>query len=150
MMISVQQHDFDHATEYQALRDSADNDGAIVTFTGLVRDFNCHNAVSSIKLEHYPGMTEKSLMSICSLARERWELGQIRVIHRVGVIDAKEQIVFVGVSSTHRAAAFEAAQFIMDHLKTQAPFWKKESTANGVNWVEAKESDEQAANKWSG
>lgn len=147
-MISIQQHDFDHGTEYQAMRDNMDNDGAIVTFTGLVRDFNSESSVTSITLEHYPGMTEKSLMGICTQARDRWELGQVRVIHRVGTIGAKEQIVFVGVSSKHRKAAFEAAQFVMDFLKTRAPFWKQESTTEGMKWVDAKQSDELAAKRW--
>lgn len=147
-MISIQEEDFDHGAEYQALRDNADSDGAIVTFTGLVRDFNNSGSVSSIFIEHYAGMTEKSLMSICSQARARWKLGQIRVIHRVGLIQSSEQIVFVGVSSTHRKSAFEATEFIMDYLKTQAPFWKQEGTSKGLQWVDSKVSDEQAVNRW--
>lgn len=147
-MISIQHKDFDHAEEYNKLRESTDGDGAIVTFTGLVRDHNDEGSVSSLYLEHYPGMAEKSLMNICSEARKHWPLGQIRVIHRVGQLDKNEQIVFVGVSSAHRDAAFAAAQFIMDYLKTEAPLWKKEGTSTGSNWVQAKESDKQAANKW--
>ena len=147
-MICVQENDFDQGYEYQQLRKDADSDGAIVTFTGLVRDFNDDGAVSNIKLEHYPGMTEKALMNICSRARQRWELGQVRVIHRIGLIEASEQIVFVGVSAKHRQNAFEAAQFIMDYLKTQAPFWKQEGTPQGLKWVEPKSSDADAVKKW--
>jgi len=148
MMISVQTEDFDHGLEYNALRESADSDGAIVTFTGLVRDFNIERSVSNIVIEHYPGMTEKSLMSICSDARKRWELGQVRIIHRVGTIEASEQIVFIGVTSKHRKDAFESAQFIMDVLKTKAPFWKQEGTAKGMEWVKSAASDRIAINKW--
>jgi molybdopterin synthase catalytic subunit len=147
-MITVQAADFDQAHEYQTLRQSSDGVGAIVTFTGLVRDFNEDGNVSSLYLEHYPGMTEKALMNICSAARKKWPLGQIRVIHRIGQLDANEQIVFVGVTSAHREAAFAGAQFIMDFLKTQAPLWKQEVSAGGTKWVAAKDSDSQAADKW--
>lgn len=147
-MISVQTEDFDHATEYNRLREHAESDGAIVTFTGLVRDFNSDGSVSNILIEHYPGMTEKSLMDICSQARKRWELGYIRIIHRVGVIESSEQIVFVGVTSKHRKNAFEATEFIMDYLKTSAPLWKQEGTAAGMKWVKSKESDEKATGRW--
>jgi molybdopterin synthase catalytic subunit len=147
-MISIQHKDFDHGEEYYKLRESTDGDGAIVTFTGLVRDHNHEGSVSSLYLEHYPGMAEKSLMNICSEARKKWPLGQIRIIHRVGHLDKNEQIVFVGVTSMHRNAAFAGAQFVMDFLKTEAPFWKKEATSSGSKWLEAKESDKQAADKW--
>ncbi len=147
-MISIQQHDFDHAEEYQSLRDNADSDGAIVTFTGLVRDFNNDDSVSAICIEHYPGMTEKSLIQICSDARKRWDLGQLRIIHRIGFIPADEQIVFVGVTSKHRKAAFEACAFIMDYLKTNAPLWKQECTSSGARWVDSKTSDVDAAQRW--
>ncbi|MBT1451320.1 molybdopterin synthase catalytic subunit MoaE [Glaciecola sp. XM2] len=147
-MIRVQQEDFEHCVEYQALRDNADSDGAIVTFTGLVREFNPQGAVSSVVIEHYPGMTEKSLMKICSAARKRWELGHIRLIHRVGQLEATEQIVFVGVTSKHRKNAFEATEFIMDYLKTNAPLWKQEGTSTGLKWVETKSSDHQAIKRW--
>jgi molybdopterin synthase catalytic subunit len=150
MMITVQHEDFDHGSEYKALRELANRDGAIVTFTGLVRDFNSQCSVSNVVIEHYPGMTEKYLMQICSDAKKRWNLGQVRIIHRIGTIEAFEQIVFVGVSSKHRQNAFEAAQFIMDILKTTAPFWKQETTANGTQWVKRKDSDEAAAAKWTG
>lgn len=147
-MISVQEADFDHCKEYEALRNEADGDGAVVTFTGLVRDFNISGSVSAIHIEHYPGMTEKSLVSICSEARNRWELGQIRVIHRVGTIEPKGQIVFVGVTSRHRKNAFEACEFIIDYLKTAAPLWKQEGTNQGMKWVESKVSDQEAINSW--
>jgi molybdopterin synthase catalytic subunit len=147
-MIKIQTENFDHCVQYKALKDGADGDGAIVTFTGVVRDFNIDSSVSSIYIEHYPGMTEKSLMEICSEARKRWELGQVRIIHRIGMIEASEQIVFVGVTSKHRKNAFEATEFIMDYLKTSAPLWKKEGTAKGLKWVESKSTDELAMTKW--
>ncbi|GAC24399.1 molybdopterin synthase catalytic subunit [Paraglaciecola mesophila KMM 241] len=147
-MISIQHEDFDLNHEYLQLRDCNDGDGAIVTFSGLVRDYNADGSVSGLFLEHYPGMTEKSLMDICVQARAKWPLGQIRIIHRIGQLNANEQIVFVGVTSAHRAAAFSAAEFIMDYLKTQAPIWKQEHSAKGPKWVEAKDSDVTAANKW--
>jgi molybdopterin synthase catalytic subunit len=147
-MISVQTEDFNISDEYQILREGDTSHGAIVTFTGLVRDFNDAGSVAVIRLEHYPGMTEKSLMNICSEARRRWELGQIRLIHRVGVIEANEQIVFVGVSAKHRQNAFEAAEFIMDYLKTEAPLWKQEGTASGMKWVKSKKSDQDAISRW--
>jgi molybdopterin synthase catalytic subunit len=149
-MISIQHEDFDPAEEYKKLRANSDGDGdgAIVTISGLVRDHNDEGSVSSLYLEHYPGMAEKSLMNICSEARKLWPLGQIRIIHRVGYLDKNEQIVFVGTSSAHRDAAFAAAQFIMDYLKTEAPFWKKEATSAGSTWVLAKESDKHALKRW--
>lgn len=147
-MISIQQEDFCHGTEYKALRARASSDGAIVTFSGIVRDYNDSADVLGIELEHYPGMTEKALEQICENARKKWPLGQIRVIHRVGKIMADEQIVFVGVSSRHRKSAFAAAQFIMDYLKAQVPIWKKEITPEQSVWVAAKASDEKAALRW--
>ena len=149
-MISVQTADFNVGQEYENLRQNADGDGAIVTFSGLVRDFCNDGPVSCVVIEHYPGMTEKSLMTICCEARKRWELGQVRVIHRIGDLEACEQIVFVGVSSKHRKNAFEAAEFIMDYLKTNAPLWKKEGTTSGMKWVAAKSSDDDAIAKWYG
>jgi molybdopterin synthase catalytic subunit len=147
-MISVQTQDFNLGHEYEILKQDAGGDGAIVTFTGLVRDFNDDGSVSMIRLDHYPGMTEKSLMDICSTARKRWQLGQICLIHRIGVIEASEQIVFIGVSAKHRKNAFEAAEFIMDYLKTSAPLWKQEGTASGMQWVESKKSDQDAIARW--
>ncbi len=147
--VSVQQGDFDLALEYQALRHNNQSDGAIVTFVGLVRDFSQGNEVKSLFLEHYPGMTQKCLEQIVSQARTKWSLGRIRVIHRFGELALAEQIVMVGVSASHRKSAFEASEFIMDYLKTQAPFWKKEVTRSGEIWVEAKQSDRNEADKWS-
>lgn len=147
-MISVQTEDFDHGYEYQTLRDNVKSDGAIVTFTGLVRDFNVDGSVSSIYIEHYAGMTEKSLMAICAAAKKRWQLGHVRLIHRIGHIKSHEQIVFVGITSVHRQNAFDACQFIMDYLKTQAPLWKQEGTAQGMQWVASKMSDEESALRW--
>ncbi len=147
-MIRIQHEDFDVGEEYAALKREADGDGAIVTFTGLVRDFNNEGSVSAINIEHYPGMTEKSLMQICIEANHRWELGAIRLIHRIGVIKAEEQIVFVGVTAKHRKNAFEASEFIMDYLKTSAPLWKQESTVEGMKWVESKATDEVAMQRW--
>ena len=147
-MISVQTEDFSLNDQYQALIADNIKDGAVVTFVGLVRDFNDGNDVNGLFLEHYPGMTEKCLTDICQQANERWALGRIRVIHRIGQLDLGSQIVFVGVTSQHRQSAFEACEFIMDYLKTQAPFWKKETTTKGQHWVEAKQSDQNRADKW--
>jgi len=144
----VQIEDFCLATEYQNLRQAshgtAQETGAIVTFSGLVREFSPTGTSSTLTLQHYPGMTEKVLDNIEASARERWSLGKVCIIHRVGELVPGDQIVFVGVTSKHRKAAFEAAQYIMDLLKTQAPFWKKE----GEKWVEAKESDQRSAQHW--
>lgn len=155
--VRVQTADFDMATEYQLLCNSADSAsaGAVVTFTGLVRDFN-RNAeqtpdyhVYTLELEHYPGMTEKVLQDIIQQARTRWTLINVTIVHRVGKLLPADQIVFVGVSSAHRKDAFAAGEFIMDFLKTQAPFWKKEQTPTGEHWVEARTSDTQAAKRWA-
>lgn len=146
--ISVQTQDFDMAVEYKALVDNNSTDGAVVTFVGLVRDFNQGNNVTGLTLEHYPGMTEKALNDIVTTAQEKWSLGKIRVIHRVGKLALSDQIVFVGVTSTHREAAFSATEFIMDFLKNRAPFWKKEVTNIGERWVEAEQKDKAAEQKW--
>ncbi|WP_392563091.1 molybdopterin synthase catalytic subunit MoaE [Orbus sturtevantii] len=130
---------------YQWLSQSPE-DGAIVTFTGKVRSLS--NEVSSLYLEHYQGMTENVLYKIIDKARARWQLNRIVVIHRIGKIVANENIVYVGVSSAHRKDSFAAAEFIMDVLKNEAPFWKKEQTLSGDNWVEAKKSDKSALKKW--
>ncbi|MCG7587810.1 molybdopterin synthase catalytic subunit MoaE [Photobacterium sp. OFAV2-7] len=146
-MISVQFEDFSVADEYAKLAEGTDA-GAVVTFIGKVRDFNQGDSVTGLSLEHYPGMTEKSLEEIVDQARERWPLLQTRVIHRVGDLDLGDQIVFVGVSSAHRGAAFQACEFIMDYLKTRAPFWKKEQTPEESRWVDARETDTSAADRW--
>ena len=145
--VRVQQEDFDLATEYQRLAQNKQC-GAVVTFTGLVRD-SVEGGLRGLELEHYPGMTEKALASIVEEAQKRWYLHGVTVIHRVGYLALNEQIVMVAVASGHRQAAFSAASFIMDYLKTQAPFWKKEHTEKGEHWVEAKQSDQQAAEQWS-
>lgn len=147
-MIRVQTDDFDLATEYAALSESHQT-GAVVTFVGKVRDMNQGDTVSGMTLEHYPGMTERALQQIVDQAYGRWPLLECRVIHRVGALELGDQIVLVGVASQHREAAFSACQFIMDYLKTRAPFWKKEQTPQGTRWVEAKDSDAQAANSWN-
>lgn len=153
-MISVQTQDFDAAELYAALRHEADNAGGIVCFTGLVREFyepeqkGSAPAVKSLFLEHYPGMTEKALADIVAEASQRWDVLSSRVVHRVGELKAGEQIVFVGVASTHRGDAFAAAEFIMDYLKTRAPFWKKQQAGEASEWIESRLSDEQARARW--
>ncbi|SQD77485.1 molybdopterin synthase catalytic subunit MoaE [Moritella yayanosii] len=145
--IQIQTEDFDLATEYAALGKSHST-GAIVTFIGKVRDFNQGDSVSGLTLEHYPGMTEKSLAKILIEAETRWSIQGVKVIHRIGELALGEQIVFVGVASMHRGDAFQACEFIMDYLKTQAPFWKKEATQAGSHWVDARETDTTAADRW--
>jgi molybdopterin synthase catalytic subunit len=146
--ISIQAHDFVLAREYVKIQKNADSDGAIVTFTGLVREFTERGNLHYMTLEHYPEMTQKSLMNICEQARKRWPLGVINIIHRIGKLTPNEQIVFVGVSSKHRKSAFAATEYIMDFLKTNAPFWKKEVSSEGEFWVQAKLSDKQKADDW--
>ncbi|WP_404838109.1 molybdopterin synthase catalytic subunit MoaE [Aeromonas media] len=146
--ILVQRADFSLGEEYERLAARHDS-GAIVTFVGKVRDVNQGDAVKGLSLEHYPGMTEKALTDIVTEARGRWPLQECTLIHRIGDLLLGDQIVLVAVSSAHRDAAFEACHFIMDFLKTRAPFWKKELTAEGVQrWVEAKASDDAAAARW--
>ncbi|CAM3547931.1 molybdopterin synthase catalytic subunit MoaE [Parendozoicomonas haliclonae] len=147
VVISVQTADFDVAREYDALRENSGT-GAVVMFSGLVRDMNLGDTVGGLYLEHYPGMTEKSLQAIVDEACERWPIDAWRVIHRVGQLDIKDQIVFVGMASAHRQAAFEACEFLMDYLKTRAPFWKREQTTEGERWIEARDSDSEAADRW--
>lgn len=139
---------FDVGVEYAQLA-AHDSDGAVVTFTGKVRNHNLGDSVAALTLEHYPGMTEKALADIVVEARQRWALQQVTVIHRVGELFPGDEIVFVGVSSAHRGNAFAATEFIMDYLKTRAPFWKREATAQGDRWVDARDSDHQAAERWS-
>ncbi|AIW14698.1 molybdopterin synthase catalytic subunit MoaE [Vibrio tubiashii] len=145
--VSVQFEDFSVGSEYEALAQGT-SAGAVVTFTGKVRDMNLGDNVTGLSLEHYPGMTEKALGEICNEAEQRWPLLNIRVIHRVGDLDIGDQIVFVGVSSAHRGAAFEACEFVMDYLKTKAPFWKKERTTESTRWVDSRDSDAKAAERW--
>lgn len=145
--ICVQAEDFSLAQEYQALAEG-NQAGAVVTFVGKVRDMNLGESVSTLTLEHYPGMTEKSLLFIVEQAKSRWPVLAATVIHRVGQLTAGDQIVFVGVSSAHRGAAFQACEFIMDYLKTEAPFWKKEVREGETSWVDARETDQQARQRW--
>jgi molybdopterin synthase catalytic subunit len=147
MSITIQTADFTLADEYQALRDNSQQIGAIVTFCGLVRDFDQGNG-QALFLEHYPGMTENLLLDITKQAKQRWPINDVRIVHRVGTLALSEQIVFVGVSSPHRGDAFHACEFIIDFLKTHAPFWKKALTDNGEYWVEAKDSDQQQQRRW--
>lgn len=146
--INVQEADFSIQYEYEMMRKENTKDGAIVFFTGLVRDVNQGNNVTGLYLEHYPSMTQSALANIVSLAKSRWPISRVRLIHRVGKLDLADQIVFVAVSSQHRESAFEACAFIMDYLKNQAPFWKKETTHQGDSWVSAAEKDKLAFNKW--
>jgi molybdopterin synthase catalytic subunit len=146
--VRIQQQDFDVSAELDVLREQNPQVGAIVNFVGTVRDVNNQQAVSTMELEHYPGMTEKSIIEIVEQADQRWSLFGITVIHRVGLLKPKDQIVLVAVSSMHRGEAFQACEFVMDYLKTQAPFWKKEQTAQGAQWVDAREADTKAADRW--
>lgn len=147
-MIRVQQEDFSLDQEYRRLTEGRTDIGAVVSFTGLVRDFHDRGSVSRMTLEHYPGMTEKELTRIEAEAHERWPLNGSVIIHRYGPLDPGDQIVLVLTASAHRQAAFEAAAFLMDWLKTNAPFWKLEEGAGKAEWVDARESDDAAAAKW--
>ena len=147
MKIAVQTEDFDVQAEVAALH-AFPKVGAVVMFLGTVRDLNEGDEVASMTLEHYPGMTEKALQEIVDAARERWPLQRVTVIHRVGELFPGDEIVLVGVTSAHRGSAFSAAEFIMDYLKTRAPFWKREATEQGDRWVDARDSDHQAAQRW--
>jgi molybdopterin synthase catalytic subunit len=164
--ISIREADFDAGAEVAALTAGDMEAGAVASFVGLVRADKMADtkvgpggmkypeagtvAVRAMTLEHYPGMTEQALAAIVDQARERWSLRAVRVIHRVGRLLPGDRIVFVGVSSAHRGDAFAACEFIMDYLKTRAPFWKKEETPDGGRWVDARESDELAASRWQG
>jgi molybdopterin synthase catalytic subunit len=146
--VRVQQADFDIGAEIAAFRRADPGIGAIASFIGLVRDLNDGAAVAGMTLEHYPGMTEKALEGIVAEARRRWDIIDALVIHRVGELKPLDQIVLVVVTGGHRGEAFAACEFIMDYLKTQAPFWKKEQTAQGARWVEARATDDEAAARW--
>ena len=151
-MINIQTQDFSLGDEYAAIRARAGDAGAIVTFTGLVREIYGDNstagAVQSLTLEHYPGMTENCLKDIQQKAEDRWPLLATTIIHRVGELYSHDQIVLVATASPHREAAFESAEFIMDYLKTRAPFWKKCRDESGESWIESKASDEEADKHW--
>jgi len=148
MPVRVQTADFDLSAEVAQLRLSNPRVGAVVSFVGTVRDLNEGAAVSEMELEHYPVMTERALEQIVEQAKARWPIFDALVIHRIGPMQPREQIVLVAVTSPHRGEAFAACEFIMDYLKTQAPFWKKEQTPEGARWVDARESDDSALTKW--
>ncbi|MBB3121650.1 molybdopterin synthase catalytic subunit [Massilia violacea] len=147
--VRIQTEDFDVAGELAQLRAGDARVGGIVSFVGTVRDLNEGAAISSMELEHYPGMTEQSIQAIIDQARLRWPLYGALVIHRVGPLQPMDQIVLVAVTSAHRGEAFAACEFIIDYLKTEAPFWKKEETPEGARWVDARVSDDQALRKWA-
>ena len=146
--VQIQKADFDLSEEVLKLRSGHAGVGAICSFVGTVRDRNDGNKVTSMELEHYPGMTEKSIISMMQEARQRFDILNARVIHRVGLVHPLDQIVLVAVSSAHRGQSFQACEFLMDYLKTQAPFWKKEDTPEGFKWVDARISDDKALEKW--
>lgn len=148
MTVRVQTQDFDAGAEIERLRVGNPKIGAVASFIGIVRDLNEGAAVGSITLEHYPGMTEKSLASISEQAKARWKLFDVLIVHRVGTLAPTDQIVLVVTTSAHRGDAFAACQFVMDYLKTDAPFWKKEATAAGERWVDARDSDTAARERW--
>jgi molybdopterin synthase catalytic subunit len=148
MTIRVQTQDFDLGAEVAQLRAGDARVGAVVSFIGTVRDMNDGVGVSEMELEHYPGMTETALQDIVAQAKARWNIFDTLVIHRVGPLKPFDQIVLVAVTSAHRGEAFAACEFIMDYLKTQAPFWKKEQTPQGGRWVDARCADDQALAKW--
>ena len=140
--------DFDIAAEMDALTAQDRDIGAVVSFTGLVREMTGAGAIQTMELEHYPGMTERALEEIAEAARARWPLQGVRIIHRYGPLAPGERIVLVLTASRHRQAAFEAAEYLMDYLKTHAPFWKKESGGEGGRWVDAREADDAAVRRW--
>lgn len=148
MPVRIQTQDFDLSTELKQLRQGDARVGAVVAFVGTVRDQNDGSQVSAMTLEHYPGMTEKSLEEIIQKAKERWDIYDVLIIHRVGPLDIEDQIVLTAVTSAHRGEAFAACEFVMDYLKTLAPFWKKEDTESGARWVDARLSDDEALKKW--
>jgi molybdopterin synthase catalytic subunit len=150
MSVRVQTDDFDAGAEILKLRQGNPHIGGIASFIGLVRDLNDNQRVNEMTLEHYPGMTEKALEDIVAQARQRWDIYDALVIHRVGTLQPMDQIVLVVTASAHRGEAFAACEFIMDYLKMQAPFWKKEQTSAGAHWVDARESDDAAAQRWRG
>ena len=148
MTVRIQAADFDAGAEIAALRKGNPKVGAVASFVGVVRDVNEGDSVAEMTLEHYPGMTEKSIGEIVTQARGRWDILDALVIHRIGTLKPMDQIVLVVVTSAHRGDAFAACEFIMDYLKTRAPFWKKEQAGRGARWVEARETDDVAAERW--
>jgi molybdopterin synthase catalytic subunit len=148
MPVRIQTADFDSGQEIAALRGSDARVGAVASFIGIVRELNDGDRISTLFLEHYPGMTERELERICAEARTRWDLYDTLVVHRVGELRPTDQIVLVAVTGAHRGEAFAACEFIMDYLKTRAPFWKREDTPQGPRWVEARTTDDEAAARW--
>jgi molybdopterin synthase catalytic subunit len=148
MPVRIQEQDFDVSHEMALLRAGDKRVGAVASFVGVVRDLNDGSQVSTLTLEHYPGMTEKALAQIVDEAKHRWDIYAALVVHRVGALSPGDQIVLVAVTSAHRGESFAACQFIIDYLKTRAPFWKKERTPDGERWVEARATDEDAAARW--
>ncbi len=146
--VSIQTEDFDLSTEVARLRETEKGIGAVCSFIGTVRDRNDGQSVSTMELEHYPGMTEKSIEAMIDEAHKRFDIFGARVIHRVGLLQPLDQIVLVAVTSAHRGQSFQACEFLMDYLKTQAPFWKKEQTPEGARWVDARVSDDAALARW--
>ncbi|HEY5930820.1 MAG TPA: molybdopterin synthase catalytic subunit MoaE [Burkholderiales bacterium] len=149
MPVRVQAEDFDVGAEIAALRDGDARVGGVASFIGIVRDLNEGDQVAEMTLEHYPGMTENALEKIVAETKSRWDIYDALVIHRVGTLRPTDQIVLVVVTSAHRGEAFQACEFLMDYLKTKAPFWKKEQTGQGGRWVEARATDDAAADRWS-
>ncbi|MES2940288.1 MAG: molybdopterin synthase catalytic subunit MoaE [Pseudomonadota bacterium] len=148
MRVSIQAQDFDVSEEIAALRAGDSGVGAVCSFIGTVRDRNDGDAVSAMELEHYPGMTEKAIEAMVDAALRRFDIRGVKVIHRIGVLQPKDQIVLVAVTSAHRGQSFQACEFLMDYLKTQAPFWKKERTPQGERWVDARVADDAALARW--
>ena len=146
--VSIQTEDFDLSGEVAALRQGNGGVGAVCAFVGTVRDRNAGDAVASMELEHYPGMTEKSIEAMVDEAFARFDILAARVVHRVGLLQPLDQIVLVAVASAHRGESFAACEFLMDYLKTQAPFWKKEATPEGARWVDARVADDAALARW--
>jgi molybdopterin synthase catalytic subunit len=146
--VSIQSEDFDLGAEVAALRAADGGVGAVVSFIGTVRDRNGAQGVSAMELEHYPGMTEASIEGMIDEAFKRFDMRAARVVHRVGLLQPLDQIVLVAVTSAHRGQAFQSCEFLMDYLKTQAPFWKKETTPDGAHWVDARVSDDEALGRW--
>ncbi|MGN6231699.1 MAG: molybdopterin synthase catalytic subunit MoaE [Trinickia sp.] len=148
MTVRVQTEDFDLSAEVAALRAENPKIGAVVAFVGTVRDLSDGDSVAAMELEHYPGMTEKALEAIVEEAKRRWPGSELLIVHRVGKFFPRDQIVLAAATSAHRHDAFDACSFVMDYLKTQAPFWKKETTPNGARWVDARVSDDAALRRW--
>ncbi len=148
--VRVQSEDFDAGAEMARLRAGNAAIGAVASFVGVARDRNDGSTVATLTLEHYPGMTERALRKICDEAAQRWSVIDILVVHRVGELRPLDQIVLVVVTSAHRGEAFACCEFVMDYLKTEAPFWKKEATPDGTRWVDARESDDVARARWTG